>query len=219
MRVSLVAALVGCLIACGAVATAQSRDRYVSPSYYHVGKLPPNDTLSIRARPDAGSDKLGALKQGEGPIEVIRTVTIGSTKWAEIIFQEGNAFVAARFLRPAAPALIKPSTLPVGLVCGGTEPFWTLTLTSRKRAKFEALGQDFKGSYRISKVVVAAARSGYPAAFMLKAPASSAELTVSAGWCSDGMSDRDFGWRATMLFSTKPGQRTMFEGCCTLSRR
>lgn len=94
------------------------------PGYFRVTGVAPDDTLNVRALPDAGSADIGDLGHDQTGIEVIDQDASGA--WARIGWQEGHGWVALRFLSPEAPPRIGDSRLPAGLLCSGTEPFWSI---------------------------------------------------------------------------------------------
>lgn len=205
-------ALALCLAA-GAAVAQESDPRFVWPTYFRVGDLPPGETLTIRAEPNASSAERGAFKPGDGPIEVIATVRTGSTDWAEFIHQENSAFVALRFLEPVEMETIGETGVPVGLECGGTEPFWSVRFPSADRAIFDAIGHDGgPEQFYISEALSAQNRGGAPAWIALDGDDLTAKMTIDYGWCSDGMSDRDYAWRVVFLLESP--ERPLMQGCC-----
>ena len=215
MRMAFVLALTA--LAIGAAAQAQEfGERFTHPTYYVVGPLPAGETLTIRAEPSASSAAVGELKEGDGPIEVVRVSRTGATEWAEIIVDERNRYVAARYLDPAELATLDPSDLPIGARCGGTEPFWDVDIVSETKATWMDFLTGEDREVDISRVQIPEARGGLKALIPLSAEEWSADLLVDAGWCSDGMSDRDYAWRATLILFDSPDHRVMLEGCCWL---
>ena len=201
------------------VSSAGSAVAQGAPEYFTVGPLPAGDTLTVRSKPAASSAALGALHEGDGMIEAISVIRNGTTKWAEFIYGEGVGYVAVRFLTPAELPRIAGSALPVGLRCAGTEPFWSLDLSSETTASWSdpAAATDEAVEAEITQVLKAQARGGWPAQLSLSAGEKwSGELTVDAARCSDGMSDREYGWRAILSYSENPDQSTLVEGCCWL---
>ncbi|MEM8536704.1 MAG: SH3 domain-containing protein [Pseudomonadota bacterium] len=90
------------------------------------------DVLNVRDGAGAGFDDIGDLRRGTR-VEVVGYNADRS--WAQIIWQDGNGWVAARFLTPFDPPQLA-SGLPVGLSCTGAEPFWSLTLSDTGRLRF-----------------------------------------------------------------------------------
>lgn len=213
LRASALAMLIA---AAPAAATAQE-PRYPDIGYYEVGALPTGETLTVRSGPSASSDAVGALETGAGPIETLQIVRTGRTEWAEILFEERNAFVALRFLEPLTPPRMTPSAVPVGLICIGTEPFWSLRFTRETEAVWMSPLVDAEVTLDIAETIAAAGRAGRPAYFSFDGQSWSGSAMVDVGWCSDGMSDRDYGWRATVEYASEGG-RMLLEGCCRLDR-
>lgn len=190
------------------------------PEYFQVTALAADDPLAVRAKPSAEAESLGALPGGAGPIEVVATRMAGQTEWAQILWDERPGWVAARYLEPIEPERLGRTALPVGLVCSGTEPFWALTLQSQSEADWLVPLLDERAERRIGWALGAGGRQGWPAAirFSDAAGEDAGVMIVRPGLCSDGMSDRDYGWLAA--FQTYlDGQPAFFEGCCRLPRR
>lgn len=196
-------------------ARAQDSDaRYAAPSYFRVGALPPGETLTVRGGPAGDTEALGELVEDAGPIEVVSVTLNGRTEWAEIIFQERNAFVARRFLEPLAIDTLPGSAIPQLLSCHGTEPFWSVGFPGPNDAVLEVLSsQDGQPMFfRVADIRSAQNRGGAPAVISLEGAAANATLFVDRGWCSDGMSDRDYGWRAFLILDD--ATQSVFQGCC-----
>ncbi len=211
--------LAACLSAVWAAAAAQdASQRYVSPQYFVVGDLPPGETLTIRSAPSADAEELGALEEGAGPLEVVAVARTGQTDWAEIGYRGDQAYVALRFLDETTLPTVGASALPVGAVCSGTEPFWSIEFLSAKQARFDALSADAPETYDIGSIEIASGRFGWPAAMSLASEERTAELVANIGWCSDGMSNRDYPWTVSLIVTSRRpgGERIFFEGCCAI---
>lgn len=199
------------LLILGGSAFAQN-PRHIAPDYFVVSNVSEGDTLSVRAKPAATSQKLGELAPGEGPIEVLRVVRNGRTDWAEIIFNEGNAFVARRFLKRVSIKTVGQSAIPRRLQCFGTEPFWGTWFLPNGKLRLEELASGVETVFDIDNIVTAQNRGGRPAIIRLSAGNRTGFLSIDATWCTDGMSDRDYAWRAKLFLSGNGGR--LLDGCC-----
>lgn len=177
------------------------------PAQFGVSGVAADDVLNIRAAPDAASDRIGSLGSDEINVEVLELSENG--RWGRIALPEGNGWVSMRYLLRQEVA---EGEIPRPLVCLGTEPFWRLGLYPRGD-EFERLGEDRVDLERTSELVQA---DGFRAE--LAGSGSSYGLTVVRRACSDGMSDRAFGWAASLTLTGSAGDETL-QGCCTLDGR
>ena len=186
--------------------------RAAEPGYYRVTDVAAGDVLNVRADPDAQSDIVSEYTPDAHPIEVLEVVTEATGEWGRVLAADGNGWVAMRFLSPETVETIVGTLVPIGLQCGGTEPFWSLTAAAGS-LNFSAIDLD-----AVSRPLVAATTAiGRNNRFGLVASDETERMTAmlaSGEACSDGMSDRDFGWRIDLLIE---GTETRaYEGCCRL---
>lgn len=176
------------------------------PAHYITTGIAANDTLNIRSAPDASSEIVGEYGPYTVNIEVIRLSDDG--KWGFVGLGEGNGWVSMRFLEPSNHQ--DPNAFPRPIRCFGNEPFWNLNVTVRGD-EYQELGDVRRDLNLISEN---AAPDGAIAVFE-EGPTLNRTLIVKKGLCQDGMSDREFGWTAT-LFNEAPDGNTVQSGCCTL---
>lgn len=178
------------------------------PEYYRVSGVAYNDTLNIRAAPDGDSADIGDLSYDAQAIEVMEIDPSG--RWGKIIYFEGNGWIAMRFLELDPVPRIAPTTLPVGLVCGGTEPFWDVRYTADS-AIFHAMSTESE-TIPLQSAGPALGRRGFPALLTHAGPDGFTYSLIRPQICSDGMSDRDYPWAIDYIL----GDGTYLEGCCSL---
>lgn len=169
-----------------------------SPTVNVVG-VNSNDTLNLRAAPDAKSAKTGTLKHDETGITVIAVDTKGAD-WVKV--QKGNVsgWVNAKFLQYDVGA-------PVRMTCSGTEPFWGMTV-GYGFAIFEFDGK--KTKLALDAPETPGARPNIWLSPVHAKPGQFILGTRPDGQkCSDGMSDNVYPY--TML--VRAGDFFM-EGCC-----
>ena len=165
----------------------------------NVSGVASNDTLALRAQPDAKSAKVGQLPPDATGVNVTAVDTKGAD-WVKV--QKGNqsGWVNAKFLT-------YDTGTPVKMTCGGTEPFWGMTV-GYGFATFEFDGK--KTRMALDAPETPGARPniwllpvhGKPGQFILGTKPDSEK-------CSDGMSDNVYPY--TML--VRAGGFFM-EGCC-----
>ena len=184
------------------------------PTYHRVTGVASTDTLNVRAAPSASSADIGDLAHDARRIEAFAFDETGN--WARIALNERDGWVSTRFLTRDEVETLGPSTVPVGLVCGGTEPFWALGLYGED-ARYSH-PEDGDTDFAFDSVVVAEGRLGNPALVTVATEdAQVIEATISGESCSDGMSDRSYGWTISLQLIA-PGKRRFLTGCCHLPR-
>lgn len=181
------------------------------PAYYRVTGVAADDTLNVRAGPHASSADIGDLPPYAAGIEVMGTDASG--KWGQIAWQEGNGWVAMRFLVPDTVQKVAGTALPAGLMCAGTEPFWSMQV-SEGSATFSDIGGTVF-SMTLQGARVAEGRADFPVQTGFSGPDAAANALVSSSACGDGMSDRTYPWRIDLLLSAGSGGRYLV-GCCSL---
>ncbi|MCC5972525.1 MAG: hypothetical protein JJT81_00575 [Rubellimicrobium sp.] len=188
-----------------AVQTHAQDGRPDFPAQFEVTGVAEDDRLNIRAEPSANAPILDSFYAYAFNIEVIETTPDGT--WGLVGISEGNGWVNMRFL---ARSDIFPYELPRPLACIGTEPFWRIGLYPRGD-EFEMMGDMRRDLNRVHEAV---GENGFLAR-LEEGPTLERTLIVEKGQCSDGMSDRRYGWHAT-LFTEAPDGNYVLSGCCTL---
>ncbi len=183
------------------------------PAAYRVTGVAADDVLNIRAAPSARAPIVGRIAPFALHVEVLELT--GDARWGRVPLPEGSGWVAMRFLAPTPRE--DPAALPRPLSCRGTEPFWHLGLFPRGA---EWTTPD-AGPLRLDGGHEAVAPEGFLA--RLRAPAGAGRgtdytLIVQREGCSDGMSDRPFGFSARLFLEGAAGNRAL-SGCCTLDHR
>ncbi len=180
------------------------------PSYYRVSDMGAGGTLKVRSEPVAGGEVIGEYGAGAGPIEILKI----ENGWGNVIANEGNGWVNMAHLQQISVPMIGQSKLPRGLVCGGTEPFWNIGF-SEDKAVYSRMGE----GEQILFITRAAGFEGRPGpdGFIQASGASEMVFSiVSARQCSDGMSERTYGWWISLLRVSADGTVGV-DGCCSLS--
>lgn len=174
------------------------------PARFTVTGVAAGDVLNLRTRPSASAPVLATLPPGGTGVEVLDLSPDG--RWGLVPFREGSGWAAMRFLAPeAAP----PTPLPRPLLCRGTEPFWSLSVA----AGGAAFDTPERGPVPLRRQGEAAGFTGGVLTF--DAGGETLDLTVIRQACSDGMSDRPYGFAALVW-----NRGDLFlEGCCALSSR
>lgn len=182
----------------------------VLPAAFMVTGVAANDVLNIRAEPASTAAILGTIAPTALNVEVIEISADG--KWGLVAAGgEGNGWVALAYLE--RQPVLDPAHLPRPMTCLGTEPFWTLAL-------FEQ-GAEWSTPDTPPGALTEFTEAVAPTGFFVRAeqgPERVFALTISREGCSDGMSDRRFGF-AARLFIESPDGNLLVGGCCTLDHR
>ncbi len=181
----------------------------VLPARFQVVNVALDDTLNIRAQPNAGAEIIGELDPVETGIEVIRISNDGG--WGRVAMGEVSGWVSMRFLEhmeePPTEGIRRP------MRCVGSEPDWILQFEP-DAVYFSTLDVG-----PLSLDVVREAMAGPDGMAVLKSEGNTLfTVMIARGFCSDGMSDREYGFR-NMIFVESPGENILESGCCTLDLR
>lgn len=176
------------------------------PALFNVVDVAGNDVLNIRSLPANSGEIIGALDPNQIGVEVLALSDNG--RWGLVNAGERTGWAFMRYLsrQPGQTGLAD------FLLCSGTEPFWTVELTNRvgvlhlpgdDPVELPALWQDISVHDR---------HMGYAFGDGTRMMSS----IVRRAACSDGMSDRDYGFATDVLVDLGPGQRRVLSGCCSL---
>lgn len=182
--------------------TATSLAAQSLPSLYDVTGVASADMLNVREGPSADNDIIETLTHDRKDIEVLRV----QNDWGLIGMGEYNGWVSMNFL---APVPITDGAARPPLTCVGTEPFWDLTI--------DAYGANFATPETANRsMIVISENTGSNGLSMalFEDLSMTHMLVVKAGYCSDGMSDREFGMSA-FFYTQSPRGDYAFQGCCT----
>lgn len=185
------------------LATAQSIDL---PALYDVTGVSADDTLNVRAGPAVTAQVLDELGPDRDGIEVVGFAD--DRRWGQINIGEGTGWVSMAYMERQENQNPVPKT-PVPLWCYGTEPFWSVEI-GQTDVSFTDPGMDEPALVQPIDYYASVPHS--PRGAIVAGDISG---FVSRELCSDGMSDRQYGWRIDFLRSGNGGH-FMFSGCCTL---
>jgi uncharacterized membrane protein len=194
----------GALIATGVF--AQERPVPILPSIFKVSGLQEGDHLNVRSGPSAQAADIGDLKPGT-LVEVTAMDT--NVGWSQIVYGEWTAWVYARFLEEVETPLMVGTDLPANMSCGGTEPFWSLTVDNGSTVEFQLMGE-------VSETE-SIAYSGKSANHILRQGLQTTNWIafLEKSQCSDGMSDRRMGISIELM--SKGSVPKHYSGCCSLT--
>jgi uncharacterized membrane protein len=164
---------------------------------YEVTGVSSDDVLNIRQAPRVTAAKVGSYGPRASGLRIFRR----EGSWALVgpaNADKPDGWVNARYLKKTMAS----ARLELPQRCLGTEPFWSLTINSTRRATYsdpEIKARHYAvGEFR---------RVGKGAHMRL---GSNGRVVIAAGTCSDGMSDNVYPYSVRVSL---PGSGNL-NGCC-----
>ncbi|MEO1639692.1 MAG: SH3 domain-containing protein [Pseudomonadota bacterium] len=188
---------------CAALLLASPVQAETLPSLAQVTGISAGDVLNVRDGAGAQFADIGDLNAG-AQVEVIDYSADGT--WAQITWQEGNAWVAARYLEDVPQPQLE-SGLPVGLRCSGGEPFWSLTLSETGTATFSSPA----GS--TENLVEWSAPSQNEGTLRYAFTSSQITGVLSRSQCIAAGTGQTLGWTLDVILTGDAN--ALLSGCCT----
>lgn len=185
------------------------------PALFDVINVAPEDTLNVREGPSASEPALSELAFNARNIEVVAVSSNG--RWGLVNIDETSGWVSMRYLAYAPSDDWESAS--AHLSCGGTEPFWSLSLNrpSSGVAVFSAMAEETSRHYTIEWHGGQAGRA--MTSIGLGGTRHDGRENLSAviqrEACHDGMSDRNFGLSID-VFLHSSGEPEGYQGCCSL---
>ncbi len=199
-------------------ATATLADNAPFPALYDVTGVAADDVLNIRRGPGGDFDVIGSFAATETGVEVV--AVNGPATWAKIALPEGEGWVARRYLRRQDGQ--DGISLPATLACGGTEPFWAMSFpddgAGGRNLQYSDPESDGNILAPLTRFNIAAGAGWGPYLVQGRAPDLTATAIVTRASCSDGMSDRPYGFTVFVDMKNSAGDASFLHGCCALSR-
>jgi uncharacterized membrane protein len=201
--------IVSTVLTCGIASnsTAQELAVPILPAVFEVTGLQAGNHLNVRSAPSAKAGDIGDLQLG-AKVEV--TAIDPSVGWAQIVYGEWTAWVYARYLEPVGTALMTGTDLPADMTCGGTEPFWSMSIANGATVQFTKMGEP---AGQVENITYAGKSPNHILRQGLQTASWSAFIEKRK--CSDGMSDRQMGI-SIELMSTGKTPAAHYSGCCSL---
>ena len=182
-----------------------------APFYVNITGVAADDTLNVRAAPNAQAEDIGDLLPDTASVEIGAVDQTGS--WGRIHWHGDTGWIALRFTETTDVPTLGATALPVGLSCHGTEPFWGLNL--RQHSATYSTPEFPPAMLQMTETLVATGFVDQPAAIIASAPYRVAIATIRHADCTDGMSDATYPWSVDVLHQTADG-RYLQSGCCHL---
>ena len=197
----------------GAAPAATSASRV-----YAVSKVAPDDGLNMRTQPGTGGSVVAVLPaNAKGLVAVGQEQKTGNSVWVKVAWAGRQGWVNKYYLREDVdtvnynPGKTRPTVKPeVVMQCGGTEPFWSMSISERDMKVNILEGAQFtipvnmrqQSANSTTIAVVAGTRSN----------ATTTAFLEKVENCSDGMSDKNYPYTITAVLN---GQQVM-SGCCAI---
>jgi len=200
------ACLAGLILAVSAVLAGGSA--LAQPAVYRVVNVDSGDVLNVRRTPSPTSAIVGSLPPGAERVEVLET----RHGWGRILMRGAAGWVSLAYLAEDERAMIEGYTAPGGFSCAGTEPFWGLAIGMNGTGAFnDAVTLGEERSFAIGDARTAQGRF-YPYVYHFDGEASGFAV-IEPRACSDGMSEREYGWHVVADIGDGEGRR-LLDGCC-----
>lgn len=192
-------------------ATSAIADWDLFPAFYDVTGVASDDVLNVRAGTGASHPIIESLAYNDRHIEIVELSENG--KWGLIGYPAGNGWASMHYLKRQAGQ--DGPNLPRPLSCGGNEPFWGLKF-SRGANEFYEPGEM---PHWLDTVWEGIPDGMSPVIYGIKMAqgADKMDAVITRSQCSDGMSEKAYGFEINALLSGTLGNR-MLTGCCSLQR-
>lgn len=176
-----------------------------------------DDVLNIRADIDyiqdiSSAEVVGTIPHDADNVAVTGvSIDVNGAKWRQVVYGGTMGWVNARFLKPTSLYLETPESL----ICGGTEPFWDLTI-NKDGGQYSTPVIEEPMQLTYQKFTQGAGRTDLWGHYMGSADGA---LNVTAivrytEACIDGMSDLTFDFEVLLL---ELGARDApIYGCCRI---
>lgn len=192
------------------------------PAIFEVTGVADDDTLNIRSEPSSSSRDIGDLY----PYELVEVMAYDvSEKWARVIAGERNGWVSRRYLVAFDEQEQVHNLLDViNFSCFGTEPYWSVYIPVESdeyvMGIMENPGQEIYNWLEYESRI--ASQNTFNSTFAFQgSDAKHSEETYTAilrrAECSDGMSDRTYGWSLELLDYYRGVLGSARSGCCTMA--
>lgn len=182
---------------------AHATQEYLLPTLFDVTNVDADDVLNIRQHPNASSPIIGSLAADAARIEVVEE----RDGWGRVNTGEASGWASMRYLSYRTDVW-QDGALPQGFGCFGTEPFWDL---QAEGGDMVLRGPDSPDDVRPVRAVLGTGIFRDPMRAVL---VDDMTLVATPQICSDGMSDRQFGLRASLILVGETPR--LLSGCCSI---
>jgi len=177
------------------------------PAVFTVTNVQINDRLHVRDQANASANTLHAYEPNT-PIVALAYLSNG---WAQVNVRNELGYVNGNFLTRGGGVQTQ-SGMQLGLMCRGTEPFWTLAIDEDRTVRFNDL---ITGAAPITSLI-SASQSPLTNTYPYNFTALPYSGTLDQKICKDGISDKTFGWGISLVRQNQNGDWENLNGCCSL---
>lgn len=190
-------------LASPAVTPAHATPEYVLPTLFDVSGVSPDDHLNVREGPGTSFAIVGSFAHDLTDIEIVEE----RSGWGRVNLHEFSGWVSMRYMAYQTDVW-QHGSLPPELGCFGTEPFWSLAHDGSSLT-LSRMGEEDR-----TAPITAILGSGAFRDPMRAVTADGITLVSTPQICSDGMSDRLYGLRASVILGAD--SPSLLSGCCSI---
>lgn len=184
---------------------------FILPTLFDVTGVAADDVLNVRIGPSSNAEIIGSFAPDTTQIEIISLDKRGA--WGKVNFGEKAGWVSMNYLNYRTDVWLE-NALPAGFRCAGTEPFWSVEQqddgmkfsSPEENIHYDQLEIFSSGFFRSPR-----------RAFLAKGQTGMLWGAVVPEYCSDGMSDREYGLSIQLVHEGKAELRGQaYQGCCLI---
>jgi uncharacterized membrane protein len=168
-----------------------------APGFYAVHGVARGEILNVRSTLSVTGDDVGDLRAEIAPVEILEIDAAGS--WGRLLWHGIDAWVLMRYLAPTEVPLVAGTPIPAGLICNGTEPFWSLLISEAGLLRLSTTGANALSTMTLTTTVATPNAGAFPLALLARDDASELTAILHHRQCQDGMSDLTYGWSIDIL--------------------
>jgi uncharacterized protein YgiM (DUF1202 family) len=183
------------------------------PALFTVTGVAADDTLNFRNAPSTSGNIIGRFAPNAG----VQVLNMASGNWAYVTDGETAGYVNILYLTRSSGSVggsARPVTtlngFVLGILCRGTEPYWTLDIADDRTVTYTSLIGGAAATTTLVQTTPSAMTGSYP--FTFSAPPFSGLIRTQQ--CSDGMSDLSYTMSISLTVSAPSGGPQTLYGCC-----
>jgi uncharacterized membrane protein len=177
--------------------------------FYEVINVAADDYLNVRSGANVQSSIIVRIPHNAKTVVVTgKAVQQKKSTWVNVVWQGKEGWVNQAYLRPVGLSANNSNAADTRLRCGGTEPFWSIDITSGQ-AKYTPMD----GAEMRLPIQFRGTSANNPTIAVIQAKAGGKSLGLflqKLGTCSDGMSDINYPYTITALINGD----IVYSGCC-----
>ena len=206
------------LVAVMATSPALAANPDLTSRIYAVTHVAPDDGLNLRSAPGIGGSVVVVLpSNAKGVLSLGVEKKVDNSTWIQVTWAGKQGWVNKYYLREDVdtsnynPADTTADHAEVVMECGGTEPFWSVSIGEQDMRVNVLDGPQYtvpvefrQQSANNTSIAVIAGNQG---------TANTTAFLQKVETCSDGMSDRNYPYSITAVL----GSQQVVSGCCSIA--